>query len=420
MFGTLVMLTLAAGTADAGNPLDQKAEGMTAADASQLVALGDLYVEAERLAEAKNAYMAALKLQPKYGEAEFGLARIDMAKGNLEKSKQTCRTIARKNKDEAVGEICSGWVWLSFDRSARAIDEFNKAVAKGDHARGKTGLGEAHRRLADDAAAIDMYNQAVAAGSGYLARMGLGLTYESRGDVASALAALKEAVNLEPASCMAHYHYGRILGKGAEAVAELTVALEIRPEWPQAREELGNVLLQNGDFAGAQKAFEGALSGKVKQGTAYLGLGKAFYGLQKTAEAKKNLELSIELVPNLVDAYLLIADIEYAAGATDAALASLEKAKAMAPGVVKVYLHTGETYFRLGRYTSANSFLNQAVTMKPDLSVAYVILGDIACERHLFDAGQAHYEKALKGDLEGVDAAEIEKRRSQCKSKFGK
>lgn len=414
----IFIATLLAGTAAmAGSPLDDKAAAMSTADASQLVSLGDLYVEADRLTEAKDSYRAALKLQPKYGEAEFGMARVDMAKSKLESSKKICRVIARKNKAESVGEICSGWVWLSFDRSARAVDEFNKAVAKGDPARGKTGLAEAYRRQADDAKAIELYKEAISSGAGYVARLGLGLAQESNGDRAAAIAALEDAVRTEPASCMAHFHLGRVLGKGPEAVSHLKTALLIRSDWPAASEELGNALLQGGDFEAAKAAFDQALSGKTKQGTAYLGLGKALYGLKKQAEAKEALVAAIDIVPNLVDAYLLIADIEYASGQTDAALEALDKAKAVAPGVVKVYLHTGETYFRLGRYTSANSYLKQAINLKADLSMAHLILGDIACERRLFDAGQVHYDDALKGDMVGVSAADVQKRKAVCKSK---
>jgi tetratricopeptide (TPR) repeat protein len=422
-----LVVVLAAGTAAAQSapavasesPLDARASGLTAAGPEDLVALGDLYVEAMRLPEASAQYKAALKLQKKYGEAEFGQARIDMAKGKLEKSKNACRGVWRRHKSESVGEVCSGWVWLTFDRSARAIDEFNKAIAKGDLARGKTGLGEAYRRQADHGLAISAYNEALAAGAGYVARMGLGLSQEASGDKAGALASLKAAVELEPASCMAHFHYGRVLGKGAEAAEHLRAAIAIRPGWADGHQQLGEILLASGDFAGAEQAFAAAIeASKAPRGVAHYGLARALNGQGRPAEAKTALEKATELVPNLVDAYLLLSDIVYASGDTDGAIAALEQAKSVAPGEVKVYLHTGQTYFKLGRYTTANSFLNQAITMKPGLSAAYVLLGDISCERRLYDEGQGHYANALKGDMQDVAAGEIEQRKAKCKSKF--
>ena len=429
MRGALIglILLLAAGTASAqggelatsGSPLDMRASGLTAAGPEDLVALGDLYVEAMRLPEASSSYKAALKLQKKYGEAEFGQARIDMAKGKLEKSKNACRGVWRRHKADSVGEVCAGWVWLTFDRSARAIDEFNKAIAKGDVARGQTGLGEAYRRQADNGLAIGAYGTAIGAGAGYIARMGLGLSLEANGDKAGALASLKSAVELEPASCMAHFHYGRLLGQGAEAADHLRTAISIRPAWADGYQQLGEILLASGDYAGAQQAFNSAIeSSKAPRGVAHYGLARALYGQGKSAEVKTALEKAIEFVPNLVDAYLLLSDIVYASGDTDGAIAALDQAKSVAPGEVNVFLHSGQTYFKLGRYTTANSFLNQAITMKSGLSLAYVLLGDISCERRLYVEGQAHYANALKGDMQGVTVGEIEQRKAKCKTKF--
>lgn len=410
---------MTSGNAAAGNsPLDTKAASMNTADSAELVALGDLYLEAMRLDEAKASYKAALKLEAKYGDAEFGLARIDITRGKLEKAKKGCRGVWRRHKSESVGEVCAGWLWLTFDRSARAMDEFQKAIAKGDLARGKTGMAEAHRRRADDGIAIGEYQEALTAGAGYVARMGLGLSQESNGDITAALSSLKQATTMEPASCLAHFHYARVLGKGPQAISHMQTAIAIRPGWTEAYLELGEIFNENGDFAAAKSAFESAISGaKVKSGIAHLGLGKALFGLKKPMDAKKELEAAIALVPNLVDAYLLLADIEYANGNSDASLEALDKAKAMAPGVVRVYLHTGETYFRLGRYTSANSYLKQAINLKPALSLAHMYLGDIACERRLYAAGQTHYDNALKGDMVGLSADSINKRKAVCKSK---
>jgi len=422
-----LIVVLAAGTAAAqgaeltapSSPLDARASGLTAAGPEDLVALGDLYIEAMRLKEASSSYKAALKLQKKYGEAEFGQARIDMAKGKLEKSKNACRGVWRRHKADSVGEVCSGWVWLTFDRSARAIDEFNKAIGKGDTARGQTGLGEAYRRQADNARAIEAYNAAIGAGAGYLARMGLGLSQEANGDKAGALASLRSAVEAEPASCMAHFHYGRLLGQGAEAAEHLRTALAIRPAWADGYQQLGEILLASGDYAGAELAFNSAIdSSKAPRGVAHYGLARALHGQGKSADAKTALEKAIKLVPNLVDAYLLLSDIVYASGDTDGAIAALDQAKSVAPGEVKVFLHSGVTYFKLGRYTTANSFLNQAIVMKAGLTQAYVLLGDISCERRLYDEGQAQYANALKGDMQGVTVAEIEQRKAKCKTKF--
>ncbi len=417
-FFALLVAGSPAAQAQGASPLDERAATVSGtSDPEALAALGHLYVEAMRLDEARAAYRAAQKIQKKFGEAEFGLARIEMAKGKLEKSKNACRGVARRFKAESTGEVCSGWVWLTFDRAARAMDEFNKVVGKGDVPRGQTGLGEAHRRRVAWPEAISAYDTALAAGAGYVAMIGMGLAQEGSGNRAAAVQSLERAVAAEPASCEARYHHGRLLAKGPQAVEELRTALAIRPGWADALQALGEALLANGDFAGAEQAFGDTLAAEATRGTAQLGLGQALYGQGKIPEAKEHLVKAIEMVPNLVDAYLLLADIECAGGDTDAALEALDRAKAMAPGVVKVYLRTGEIYFRIGRYTSANSYLTQALVMQADLSMAHLILGDIACERRLYEEGLKHYENALAGDMVGVVAADVNKRKASCKPK---
>jgi tetratricopeptide (TPR) repeat protein len=295
------------------------------------------------------------------------------------------------------------------------VDEFNLVVEKGDIATGQTGLGEALRRRAENDRAIEAYRAAISAGAGYMAHLGLGLALEAKGDQAGGLGELSKAVKMEPASCLAHYHYGRMIGRGPLAVSHLQTALAIRPGWADAYQELGAAYLRNGDAVSAETAYRGSIDAEEK-GTAYLGLGKALHAQGKTEEAKKQLNKAIELVPNLVDAYLLLADILFDAEKPEECLQALENARAVAPGVVKVYLHTGLTYHRLGRYTKAKSFLEQTVSMDASLSMAHAILGDISCERRLYDAGRKHYDNALAGNMEGLDAAEIQQRKAACVS----
>lgn len=398
------------------NPLADLA-ARASGNAATLVELGDLQVEAMLLDDAKRTYREALKIDKTNGEAAFGLVRIDMALRKFNPAKTACRQIARQHKDTAVGEVCSGWFWLSNERSARAVDEFTKAIAKGDNARGKEGMGESLRLRGDFDGAIAVYKEAIAAGASYRAHLGLGLALELKGDKAGAIAAFKEAATRQPASCLARYNLGRLEGSGPEAVSELKTALAIRPGWVDAYIALGDTYENDGEHAKAAEAYQAAIGGEQGRGAAFFGLGRAQRGLGKNDEALKSLAKAIELIPNHVGAYLLLADIKYEAGATEEALQALENARTAAPGDVSVYLNSGDVYFRLGRHTSARSFLNQAITMKPDLSRAHALLGDIACSRRLYDEGRASYDAALKGDLAGVDAKQIEQKKAACKPK---
>ncbi|MCP4199135.1 MAG: tetratricopeptide repeat protein, partial [Proteobacteria bacterium] len=400
-----------AAIAQAENPLDTLSRSKDPTPQG-LVELGDLYVEAMRLAEAKKMYRRALAKTADYAEAKFGLARIQIARGNFKKAKSACRHISFANKKKTAGEICSGWFWLSNDRSARAVEEFQKAISKGDIARGKTGMGEVLRRQSDHARAIAAYNDALAAGAGYLAYIGLGLTREQSGDKQGATEALEKAVSLQPASCLAHFHYGRLLGQGSNAIREIETAIAMRKDWPDAYQVLGDIHYSAGDYAHASQAYEQAAKGE--SGIAYLGLGKALYKTKKLEAARQALIKAGELNPDLIDVYKLLADIQYALGDYDGTTDALNKMRNLSPEDVGVYLHCGDLYYKMGRFTTARSFLEQAVSMKPTLSYAHYLLGQIACKRRLYAPGQQHYQQALTGDMDGVSKSDIEKQNATC------
>ena len=386
-------------------------------DALKLVRAGDLYVEAKRLKEAKKLYREAERRGEKRGEAKLGAARIRMARGQFSQVKHACRLIAQDHPKSSVGEVCSGWFWLSKGRAARALDEFKKVVKKGDVARGKTGLGEALRKQGKFQEAIATYGEAIASGAGYLAFLGRGLAEEASGNQQAALGSLKKAVDLEPGSCLAHYHYGRLLKKGTQAAEHLETALKMRPSWPEAGMVLGNLYLDLGQHENAIKAFQGTLIGDSGRGESYYGLGRAYFGLGKKEEARKVLKKTVELIPNHKGAFLLMADIHLEEGSNEGVVEALEQARRVAPGDVNVYVKSGEMFYKMGRHTSARSFLSQAISMDADLSRAHLILGQISCQRHLYETGIEYYKMALKGDMVGVDAKEIEKNRRECRRK---
>jgi len=419
VLGMGILLAASTVAAQGKSGLDELAAS-TGKDAAALVTLGDLYVEAMRLDEAKKAYRGALKVDKKHGDAETGLVRIKMARNKFKPAKQACRAVARKYKETSAGEICSGWFWLSNDRSARALDEFTKAIEKGDVARGKTGMGEALRRQGEYDQAIEAYRTALGAGAGYVAHLGLGLALEANGDKEGAVASLEKAVGVQPASCESNYHLGRLLPPGAKAADLVKAALAIRPGWVEAQIALGNVYLGQKNSAEAAKAFEAAVGEKTGRGEANFGLGQALHTMGKNPEALAALNKTIEAIPNHVGAYLLIADIQYAAGSNQDAIEALDQARNVAPGDVKVYLHSGDIYFRMGRHTSARSFLNQATSMDSKASRAHFLLGTISCERRLYDEGKSHLKRALKGDMDGVTRAEIDKAMKACKKKPNK
>ncbi len=409
----MVLTAPAAATMADDNPLE-RLEASADNDAELLVRLGNLYVEANRLDEAKKAFKQA-KRRGDNPEARFGLIKIHMAQNKFQQAKFFCRKLTKDHPKLSSGDVCSGWFWLGNARSSRAIEEFEKAITKGDVARGKTGIAEAQRRLAKYDEALAAYKEALAAGADYLADLGLGLVLEKRGDSKGAVAALTKAVEKEPASCLAHFHLGRLLGNTPKAVEELRLAAAIRPRWYEAYVALGDTFEQSGRIAEATQAYEKAVDAEPARGDAHYGLARVLHKQGKLDEALVSLQKVVDAISNHAGAYLMFAEIYYEKKEPDQAIEALDRARGVASGDTDVLVRSAEIYMELGRFTNARAFLTQVISMKPQHSKAHGMLGDIACERKRYDEGKKHYDMALKGDLKGIGKADIKKKLAACR-----
>jgi tetratricopeptide (TPR) repeat protein len=395
------------------NPLE-KLRATAGNDADSLIRLGDLYVEAKRLSDAKKVYKKA-QWKGEKAEARFGLIKISMAENKFQQAKFYCRKLEQQHPKDSAGDVCSGWFWLGNARSSRAIEAFEKAIEKGDVARGKTGIGEAKLRLAKWDEAISAYQEAISAGANYLADLGLGLALEKKGDTAQAIESIKKAVEKEPASSLAHFHLGRLISDAGRAERELKLAILIRPKWYEAYETLGILYEKSGKLTEAGTAYQRATEIDGLRVDAYYGLAKVRHKEAKLDEAINALQKVIDKVPNHADAYLLFAEIYYQKKEPDQAIEALDRAREVASGDIDVYVRSAEIYMELGRYTNARAYLSHAVSLRPKNSKVLMMLGDIACKRKRPDEGKKYYKKALAGDLKGVDKKAIEEKQAACK-----
>ncbi len=414
-----VVLLVSSLTSSAGaDPLDEAA-ARAENQPRRLVELGDLYVESHRLEEAQRAYSAALAASADMAEAVLGLARVEIAAGKFKHAKKSCRDLKKKDAS-GFGAICEGALWMSVDRTTRAVDEFRLAIKKGAKAQGKLGLADALRKKGDSQAALTAYGEAASAGAGYRALLGKGLVLEALGRNDEALAEFQSALGAQPASSAAHYHAARLLPPGPEAVALLEKATAMRPGWSQGLLALGGALIAAGQDAEAFEVLKKAGQAGGAQGAASFAQAQALRSLGRLEEAKTALKETLKAVPNHPGAQVMLARIHMDKDENDEALVALERARATVPGDVSVYLASGEIHHRIGRDTAARSFLKEALALSPKLSRANVLLGDIACSRRLYAEAKRSYQAALEGDMQELTRSQIEQKIAACKSKKDK
>ncbi|MBN2341970.1 MAG: tetratricopeptide repeat protein [Deltaproteobacteria bacterium] len=409
----LIVITslLVSASAFANNPLDDAAEKATSAD--QLLTLGNLNLEANRDKEARNFYKAAELRLKNTVEAKFGLAQIRVQNGDLRQAKQACRKLEKEFPKSPVAKLCFGRMWLKFERSARAIENFEAVKDSGD-IRAILGLAKTYDYMNEYEKSIALYREAIEKGADYEADLGLGLILERKGDSTGALEAVQNAVKKENNSALAQFHLGRLMKTGKQAAEHINIALQIRPDWADAYGTLGSIYLES-DLEQAVEAYKKAIELEPDRDAFHLGLGTAYFRQKKYDDARAELDKALSLVPNHIGATQMLAELELATGNNSRAVTLAEKAVQLSPNDPIICYNTAYLFFQMKRYTQANAYFLRTIAMDPKSSASFAHMGDIACERRMYKDGIKHYQDALKGDLKGMKKSDVEKRIKQCK-----
>ena len=406
----VLCIGIIASAAHAQNPLDGLESKASSAEA--LIHLGNLNIEANRDAKARQLFkQAEIKLRDP-ADAHLGLAEIKVKNSDLRRAKYACRLLEKKFSRSPVPRICFGRMWLKFDRSGRALEDFESVKNTGD-VRVLAGLAQTYDIMNEYDKSIALYNEALKNGAGYEAWIGLGMVLERKGDRAAALKALEKAVEMEPNSPLALYHLGRLMNTGKKAAEYIEKALSIRPEWADAYGTLGSIWLDS-NVLQATDAFQKAISLESDRGTFHIGLGSALFKQKKFEDARKELIRALELVPNHIDATRMLSEVELELGNTDRAIQLAEMAVQISPNNAEICFQTALMFYKTRRYTQANAHFLRTLSMEPDNSAAQVYMGDIACERRMYPDGVKHYQNALTGNLKGFSRQEIDKRIKRC------
>jgi tetratricopeptide (TPR) repeat protein len=223
--------------------------------------------------------------------------------------------IARPSETTGLDELLeSGSTHLEAGEYAEAIADLEAAVEM------DPGSSEAHFLLAqvynrtdDLLKAADEFRTVLALDpDNAAAHHNLGVTYFQLQDPVAAVAEFKAALKLDPDDADTHYQLGatylvQALSGGdpaapvdpqllEQAVAEFEAALESRADMPEALIGMGNVFIQQADYAAAIEVLQRAIE-QTPAPEAYYALGEAYARSGDTAGACEAYSRFLELDP---------------------------------------------------------------------------------------------------------------------------
>jgi predicted O-linked N-acetylglucosamine transferase (SPINDLY family) len=158
-------------------------------------------------------------------------------------------------------------------------------------------------------------------------------------------------------------------GKLSEAIASYQTALQIKPDFEEAQNNMGNAYSELGDHNNAVSCYQSALQINPDNADAHNNLANVRKEQGKLEEAITNYQKAIELKADNAQAHNNMGIALKELGRLDGALRCFQKALQINPDLVEVHNNMGVTFKELGRLDEALACYRKSLQMRPDAGI---------------------------------------------------
>jgi len=162
-----------------------------------------------------------------------------------------------------------------------------------------------------------------------------------------------------------------------------------------ARDNLGNIFLQNGRLDEAMEQFQKAREIQPRDALTHNNLGNALLRKGRMDEAMEHFQKAIDIQPGFAQAHNNLGIVLFQKGQVDEAIAHFQKALAIQPNNEEIYNNFGNALLRTGEVDGAIRCFQKAVEIAPDFAGAQENLGMILFQKGQVDEAIVHYQKAV-------------------------
>jgi tetratricopeptide (TPR) repeat protein len=374
--------------------------------------LGMLLRNSRRLAQAEEAWRAALALYKQLAadlpvRADF---RLGVVQGHHNLAALAHEQNRPKEAEEAFREAITAGKPLVADFPRRTPFRHQLALEYDDLGR----LLLENRRPEDSAAplreALRLWQELAASHPGESAwqqraafgHYNLGVGLRMRGLLEKADAEFREAYRIEKEPADGHFALARFLASETreEAIVEYREAIRLRKDFPEARVNLGNLLLARGEVEDAIEQYHKAIATRrtfPEAHKAHLGLGNALWGKGERGDAIEEYRQSSKLKPDFAEAHYHLGNALYP-GRLDEAIEEYRKAIALDPRYAAAHVNLGNSLARQNKLDEAISEYRTALVCQPDFAEmhnAHRNLGTALRLKGKLDEAIAEYRESL-------------------------
>jgi tetratricopeptide (TPR) repeat protein len=206
---------------------------------------------------------------------------------------------------------------------------------------------------------------------------------------------------------LAEINFGDALldeGKVDEAIPHLQQALQLNPNYAEARNNLGNALFQKGEVDDAITQIQQALELKPNFAEAHFNFGNALLQKGEVNEAITHFQYALQIKPDYADARNNLGNALLQTGGVDGAIAQFQQALQIKPNYAEAHYNLGNALLKMGRVNDAIVQFRQALQIKPDYAKAHNNLGSVLLQKGSVDEAIAHDQEAIRINPDFADA----------------
>ena len=309
--------------------------------------LGSIYAQQQSWPEARQAFTAALQLNPDLATAHMHLgitlqaeqqpgALDELAKAyqlapqNPEVAMQLGQALASAGQDEQAIPLfehalavdpgltaATYQLGLALQRTNKLQDALpllqKAAAADPKDAEVLTNLGMALCQAQQAKNAVPILQRAVALTPGNVtAHQDLAAAYIQLSQFDDSISQLREALKLSPNAPQLHYNLGlafKMQDDAAHAIPEFETAEKLDPSAPEPPYALGMLYVQAGRYTDAERELNISLKLRPENGDEWSTLGSVYSHLDKLPEATSALREAIRQLPQQPDPHLTLAAV---------------------------------------------------------------------------------------------------------------
>lgn len=241
-------------TWQSGITLFEHAHSVTAHSAFSRYSLGQAYLREGRLEEAEREFRTALAIHSKWVKPMIALGGVMVERGEGDHAARWYRKAVAARPDWLDLRVVFVDVLLDLGKARQAIPHLKKLLAAydvADRADAHGTLGSAYLTLGNRVEAEAQFRSALEISPSFAGvHANLGMLLASRGDAGAALQHLSEALRLGANDAEVHLALSNLYlaaGRESEGLSALRAALEARPDWLVALNNLAFYLANVSD-----------------------------------------------------------------------------------------------------------------------------------------------------------------------------